>query len=146
MAGRSSLVVRFRIRHFLVAYVAEIGGTFLAFNQILGRLFAVYFTTVRTLDAQAYIDVWIFVETHKLLDHLLVDLSWQLFALVRPVRRVLFVVLVPFGRIETVPAEELKTLGALNLGATAAKERDTNATFRVWAKFGALFNVKLVQS
>ena len=54
--------------------------------------------------------------------------------------------LVTFGLLKTLPAKVLKTLCALDLSTAAAQKGYPDATFRVWTKFGTLFNVNFVES
>ena len=73
------------------------------------------------------------------------DLSWQESAFVWPVVRVLLVVLLALGRRVAAPAKIVEAFWALDLGAPTLYFCDGNSAFGVWARFGAMFDVKFRQ-
>ena len=56
---------------------------------------------------------------------------------------VLFVVLLSLGGSIAAPAEIVKALCALDLGATTLDFRDWHTTFRIWARLCAVLHVEL---
>ena len=146
MASRSPLVVHFRIFDLLIANITETGAALLTIKQVFGVLLAIDLITFGTLDARSDIHMRIFVKTHKLFNHFLVHFRWQLFARIFPMGRILFVMLVSFGLLQTLPAEVLETFCALNLGAPTSNESYGDAAFRIWTLSGTLFDVNFVES
>ena len=65
---------------------------------------------------------------------------------ITPVIRILFEMLMTFGLLKANPAEPLPALCALNLAASTRFHGNWSSTFLVWARFGAIFEVNIIES
>ena len=132
----------------LVANVAEEGFTLLACQQVLAATLPVDSSTVRvgTLDAEFDVHIRVFLHAKIPFDHLKCDFNRLNMAFIAPVIWLILVMLLTFSLLEAYPAEPMPALRALDLGASTRFHGDPSSTFLVWARFGAIFEVDLIES
>ena len=145
MTSRLALEVKSGLL-WLVADVTEESLALLASEQVLPVALPVNTTANRALADSLDIDVWVFLHAHVLLDHLERHLERLEVALVRPVIRPFLEMLLALSLGDADPAEPGEALGALDLRAAAADQRDSCQALGIRTRLSALLHVDLIES
>lgn len=107
------------VLNWLVANVAEKLLAHLARNEVVGAIFLINLTAFRVWTHCAHFEIYpLNVLISEFLNDFFGDLCRKNRSLIRPVIRVLFVMLLSLGRCSALPTHILKALDTLHLGAT----------------------------
>jgi len=107
----------FHSRNLFIANVTEDRVAVLARKKIIFVFFPIYFSVPRASDAATNINVGVLLKPQIPFDQLGRHLGRLQVSSIVPTMRISFVVLLPFRRLHTRPAEVLVADGALHVGA-----------------------------
>ena len=117
----------------------------LAFEQVLAAFLSVNGAAPGAFATSFYVNIWVILTAKEPFDKLRRYLDRLKVTFVRPVIRALLEVLLPFGLRQADPAEPVIALGALDLRASSADERNSRSTLCVRTWLGTLLEVNLVE-